>query len=161
MNIRSFKSDLEMGLSKELEVIDMLKLNWEEEVDIRNTKDIYGDDYYIYDFEAKSGTSWELKSRRVRKNQYDTTIVPVSKVRITDKKQIFVFNFTDATCMIEYDKAIWDTFEIRDVSTWRLGKVDFPKPHYHIPVHLLEDLLRVISIPKEFPSYEEKQEIYV
>ena len=69
MSIRSFKADLEMGLQKELEVIDMLKLNWEDEVDIRNTKDIYGDDYYIYDFEAQSGTSWELKSRRIRKNQ--------------------------------------------------------------------------------------------
>ena len=49
---RSFKNDLKFGLEKELEVVDMLQLNWEDEADIRNTKDIYGDDYYIYDFES-------------------------------------------------------------------------------------------------------------
>ena len=75
---RSFKNDLKFGLDKELEVVDMLKLNWEDEADIRNTKDIYGDDYYIYDFEANSGTSWELKSRRCKKDTYSTTIVPVA-----------------------------------------------------------------------------------
>tara|TARA_R110000751_G_scaffold12138_1_gene41835 strand:- start:606 stop:1097 length:492 start_codon:yes stop_codon:yes gene_type:complete len=158
MNNRSFKNDLAMGLEKELEVIDMLKLNWEDEVDIRNTKDIYGDDYYIYDFEAQSGTSWELKSRRIKKNQYSTTIVPVSKVRDTTKKQVFVFNFTDATCKIDYAKHLWDTFEIKNVTTFRLGKVDYPKPHYHIPVRLLEDLVRVHTIePITFPPYDEEK----
>lgn len=158
--LRSFKNDLKMGLEKELEVVDILKLNWEDEEDIRNTKDIYGDDYYIYDFEAKSGTSWELKSRRIAKNQYDTTIVPVHKVRKTDKKQVFVFNFTDACCSLDYDKELWDTFEIKDVKVWRYGKVDKPTPHYFIPVDKLTDLVRCIKFPsvetfithKELPS---------
>jgi hypothetical protein len=144
--LRSFKNDLRFGLEKELEVIDILKLNFDDEIDIQSTKDIYGDDYYIYDFEAKSGTSWELKSRRIRKNQFLTTIVPVSKVRDTDKKQIFVFNFTDACCSIDYDKELWDKFEIRDVSTQRFGKLDLPKPHYHIPIKHLTDLVRVHRI---------------
>ena len=146
-NFRSFKNDLKYGLDRELEVVDMLKLNWEDEVDIRNTKDIYGDDYYIYDFEANSGTSWELKSRRCNKNTYPTTIVPVAKVRQTDKKQIFVFNFQDATCSLDYDKELWDTFEIKDVMTYRWGKVDKPKPHYHIPIDKLTDLIRTIKFP--------------
>ena len=157
---RSFKNDLKYGLDKELEVVDMLKLNWEDEADIRNTKDIYGDDYYIYDFEANSGTSWELKSRRCNKHTYPTTIVPVSKVRDTDKKQVFVFNFKDACCSLDYDKDLWDTFVIADVMTYRYGKVDKPKPHYHIPIDKLTDLLKVMKFPsvetfithKELPS---------
>ena len=108
---RSFKNDLTFGLEKEIEVIDIIKLNFDDEVDIQNTKDIYGDDYYIYDFEAKSGSSWELKARRIKKYQYPTTIVPVSKIRITDKKQFFIFNFTDACCSIEYNKELWDFLE--------------------------------------------------
>lgn len=145
--VRSFKNDLMFGLEKELEVIDMLKLNWEEEVDIRNTKDIYNNKHYIYDFEANSGTSWELKSRRCNKHTYPTTIVPVSKIRMTDKKQIFVFNFADACCSLDYDKDLWDTFLIKDVMTYRFGIVDKPKPHYHIPVELLTDLLRCYTFP--------------
>lgn len=144
--LRSFKNDLRFGLEKELEVIDILKMNFDDEVDIQSTKDLYDDEYYIYDFEAKSGTSFELKSRRIRKNQFPTTIVPVSKVRDTDKKQIFVFNFTDACCSIEYEKELWDTFEIRDVSTNRFGKLDLPKPHYFLPIKYLKDLVRIHKI---------------
>ena len=147
MSIRSFKNDLKMGLDKELEVVDILKLNWDDEVNIQNTKDLYNDDYYIYDFEANSGTSWELKSRRCNKHTYPTTIVPVSKVRQTDKKQVFVFNFKDACCSLDYDKELWDTFEIKDVETYRYGKIDRPKPHYHIPVCILIDLVRVLQFP--------------
>ena len=155
--IRSFKNDLKMGLEKELEVIDILKLNWEDEEDIKNTKDIYGDDYYIYDFEANSGTSWELKSRRCNKHTYPTTIVPVSKVRDTDKKQVFVFNFKDATCSLDYEKELWDTFEVKDVMTYRYGIRDRPKPHYHIPVDKLTDLVRVMKFPsvESFVKYKE------
>ena len=159
MEVRSFNNDLNFGLEKELEIIDILKLNFDDEVDIRNTKDIYNDEFYIYDFEAKSGTTFELKSRRVKKNDYPTTIVPVSKVRDTDKKQLFIFNFTDACCSIEYDKEVWSKFLIKDVSTWRFGKIDIPKPHYHIPVNLLEDLLRTYNFParesisKNIPIY--------
>jgi len=140
---RSFKNDLQYGLEKELEVIDILKLNFEDERNIRTTKDIYGDDYYIYDFEAESGTAFELKSRRVRKFQYPSTIVPVSKIRETDKKQIFIFNFTDACCSIEYNKELWDKFEVKNVSTQRFGKLDLPKPHFHIPIKHLKDLVKI------------------
>lgn len=144
--LRSFKNDLRYGLEKELEVIDILKLNFDDEPDIQSTKDLYNDEFYIYDFEAKSGTSFELKSRRIKKNQFPTTIVPVSKVRDTDKKQIFVFNFVDACCSIEYEKELWDTFEIRDVSTTRYGKLDLPKPHYFLPIKHLTDLVRIHKI---------------
>ena len=57
-------------------------------------------------------------------------------------------------------KRIADTFVIADVMTYRYGKVDKPKPHYHIPVVILKDLVRCIKFPsvetfithKELPS---------
>ena len=111
------------------------------EDDFLNTKDLYNDPYYIYDFEGTTNkTSIEMKSRRVKKNTYPTTILPVSKIRNTDKAQLFVFNFTDACCYIEYDKKIFDTFQIRHFTTERFGIVDKPKPHYCI---YIKDLIEI------------------
>lgn len=145
--MKSYKSDKSFGLSKELEVIDMLKMNFCEiydEEDIQDTKTLYQDEFYPYDFEGSTNkTCFELKSRRVKKRQYPTTIIPVSKVRNTDKKQIFVFNFTDNCSYIEYNKELFDTFQIQHITTERFGIVDKPKPHFCIPVNLLIDLLNI------------------
>jgi len=145
--VRSLANDLSFGLNQELEVVDMLKMNFCEmynEDDFKNTKDLYQDDFYPYDFEGTTnGTSIEMKSRRVRKHTYPTTIIPVAKIRQTDKPQLFVFNFTDACSYIEYDKGLFNTFQIRNFTTERFGIVDKPKPHYCIPVNLLVDLVRV------------------
>ena len=148
--IRSLANDLRFGLDKELEVVDMLKLNFCDlynEDDIKNTKDLYQDEYYPYDYEGTSrGTCFEMKSRRVKKHQYSTTIIPVHKVRKTDKKQIFIFNFTDNCSYIEYDQELFRTFQQRDITTERFGTIDKPKPHYLIPVKLLIDLVNVYKL---------------
>ena len=145
--MRSLRNDLKFGLDKELEVVDMLKFNFCEmydEADIQDTKTLYKDEFYPYDFEGSTnGTCFELKSRRVKKNQYPTTIIPVSKARDTDKKQLFIFNFTDNCSYIEYNKELFDTFQIQNIKTERYGIVDKPKPHFCIPINLLIDLLNV------------------
>jgi len=147
--MRSLSNDLIFGLGKEKEIVDLLQLNFcdlYDEDEFKNTKELYQDDFYPYDFEGmRNGTSIELKSRRVKKNTYPTTIIPVSKVRNTDKTQLFIFNFTDNCSYIEYDKTIFDTFEVRNITTERFGIVDKPKPHYCIPVHLLIDLINIIK----------------
>ena len=147
--MRSLRNDLKFGLGKELEIVDLLQFNFcdlYDEDEFKNTKDLYQDDFYPYDFEGmRNGTSIELKSRRVKKNTYPTTIIPVSKVRNTTKKQLFIFNFTDNCSYIEYDKTLFDTFEVRNITTERWGVVDKPKPHYCIPVNLLKDLLNIIT----------------
>jgi len=147
--MRSLSNDLIFGLGKEMEIVDLLQLNFcdlYDEDEFKNTKELYQDDFYPYDFEGmRNGTSIELKSRRVKKNTYPTTIIPVSKVRNTDKTQLFIFNFTDNCSYIEYDKTIFDTFEVRNITTERFGIVDKPKPHYCIPVHLLIDLINIIK----------------
>jgi len=143
--LRSFKNDLAFGLAKELEVVDLLKMNFDGEVDIKNTKDLYDDEYYPYDYEGlTTGITFELKSRRVKKYQYDTTIIPVNKIRDNQiPPQMFIFNFTDNCSYIEYDKEKFSKYRIGNVSTTRFGKVDLPKPHYFIPVNHLTDLIQI------------------
>jgi hypothetical protein len=141
MEERSLENDLKFGLSKE-NIESLLKLNFEEE--FKNTKDLYNDPYYPYDFEGlTTKTSVEMKSRRNKKNDYKTTILPVHKIRKTNDKQIFIFNYTDEICFIEYDKEIFDRFEITNVITKRKGIVDKPKPHFCIPITILKSLRNV------------------
>jgi hypothetical protein len=144
-NLRSFKNDLQFGLKNELSTIDILKFNWKEEDDIINTKDLYNDDFYPYDFEGTSSKiSFELKSRRCNKKTYDTTIIPVHKIRETEKNQIFVFKFLDICSYIQYDKELFKKYEIKNVSVFRYGRRDKPTPHYHINIDDLKDLFNPI-----------------
>lgn len=145
----SFKNDLAYGLAKELEVVDLLKMHFDGEADIKNTKDLYDDEFYPYDYEGlTTGMTFELKSRRVKKRQYDTTIIPVAKVRTNQiPPQLFVFNFTDNCSYITYDEERFRGYRIGDVCTTRWGKVDMPKPHYFIPVGDLIDLVQVYRSP--------------
>jgi hypothetical protein len=67
--------------------------------------DYENDDYLI-----------ELKSRNNKSNFYKTTIIGYNKIKYglkNNKKMIFVFKFTDKVQYIEYDKDIFDTFEIK------------------------------------------------
>lgn len=145
--LRSFKADLAFGLEKEVEVIDLLKMNFDGEADIKNTKDLYNDDYYPYDYEGlTTGMTFELKSRRVRKEAYGTTIIPVAKVRKNQiPPQLFIFNFTDVCSYIPYNEERFSKYKIADVATTRFGKVDIPKPHYFIPVKDLTDLIHIYT----------------
>ena len=147
--MRSLRNDLNFGLGKEMEIVDMLQFNFcdlYDEDEFKNTKDLYQDDFYPYDFEGmKNGTSIELKSRRVKKNTYPTTIIPVCKVRNTSKKQLFIFNFTDNCSYIEYDAEVFSKYKIADVTTERWGVVDNPKPHYFIEIKDLKDLINIYT----------------
>ena len=84
--VRSLANDLKFGLSNEELILPCLKTYWNDDT-ILNTKGIYGDEYFPYDFENEKGWSWEVKSRRNSKTKYPTTILPVHKIRKTDKKQ--------------------------------------------------------------------------
>ena len=55
--IRSLNNDLKFGLLKEINILPTIQYTWKEENNIRNTKDIYNDDFYPYDFESVNFTS--------------------------------------------------------------------------------------------------------
>ena len=136
--------DKQFGVSNEYNMVDKINNFFRpiyNEADIKNTKDIYKDEYYPYDFEGTTNkTSFELKSRRNRKNQYPTTLLASHKVRKNaEGKQIFIFTFTDSNTYIEYDEKLFSTFAQNVVYQNRLNKKDIPRLHYYIPVKLLID----------------------
>jgi len=58
----------------------------------------------------------ELKTRFNYYNTFPTTIIPLFKINYglsLNKKMIFLFNFKDGLYYINYDKNIFDTFEIK------------------------------------------------
>jgi len=144
MNIkRSLTNDLKFGLLKEIDIVPTIQGNWIDEINIMNTKDKYDDEYYPYDFESECLTSWEVKSRRVSKNHYPTTIIPVHKIRDVETPQYFVFNFTDTCSYIKYDKELFKTFSTRMIKVDRFGGNPNPVNHYEIPINKLIDLIRI------------------
>lgn len=141
--IRSLNNDLKFGLLKEINILPTIQYTWKEENNIRNTKDIYNDDFFPYDFESVNFTSWEVKSRRITKHHYPTTIIPVHKIRNVETPQFYVFNFTDTCCYIEYDVELFKTFKKRMINVIRLGGSSNPVNHYEIPVNELIDMIRI------------------
>jgi len=140
---RTFKKDLEFGLSKEEPVRKLLKKYFRDEEDIINTKDLYNNEFCKYDYEGiTTKKRYEVKSRTTKKNQYPTTILPVHKItsQTTKNGLIIIFNFTDKCSYIEYDKNIFKTFEKKTFKIIREGKYDPPTPHFLIPVDMLIDI---------------------
>jgi len=138
--IRSLTNDLKFGLNNEESLAKLIQgfCGKYGENKFINTKELYNDVYCAWDWEGDiNGTHIEMKSRRNKKHQYPTTILPCHKIQKTDKKQLFIFHFTDESCYIEYDADLFSTFSTQMVSTYRLGIKDYPKNHFCIPVSKL------------------------
>ena len=80
---------------------------------LKNIKDRFGCDirkieenYSLFDYTNDKNIFIELKSRRVSKNQYPTTMVGYNKIKMCEKNPtntyFFVFNFTDGAYFWEY-----------------------------------------------------------
>lgn len=136
--LRSFNDDYKYGMNKEDIMETKLRLLFNDE-SITNTKMLYGDTFKKWDFEAKDGRKWELKSRRNTKNRYPTTIIPCHK-KISGAELYYVFQFTDKICYIKFDEELFNTFEIRTIQVVRNGRYDPPTDHFCIPVNLLIDI---------------------
>jgi len=135
--------DKQFGVSNEYKLVDKINNFFKpiyNEEDIKNTKELYNDEWYGYDYEGLTNkTSFELKSRRNKKNAFPTTLLACHKIRKTDSKQIFIFSFSDNDCYIEYDEILFKTFYTQMIYQNRLNKKDIPRLHYYIPVKLLKD----------------------
>lgn len=80
----------------------------------------------------------ELKSRRIAYNQYPTVFIGENKIKAFDKNDIdyyCFFSFTDGLYYIKYNKEMFDTFDIEEMSRrdewWKKSRV------VNIPMNLL------------------------
>jgi hypothetical protein len=134
---RNFQDDLKYGLSRENAVMLKLRQHFADE-SIKNTKELYNDEYCGWDYESLGGLKWEVKSRRCCLKTYPTTILPVHKGEWGGNKDLyFCFNFVDGLYYIPYDATLFNTFSTRMMKIERAGKYDPPTLHYEIPISLL------------------------
>jgi hypothetical protein len=138
--MRSYKEDLELGINKEEDVLEILKCYFNDN-SIINTKEIYSK-YCTYDFiSIEYNNKYELKTRRNTKTQYDTTLIPIDKIILNKKNNLyFIFSFTDKLCYIKYDKEKFESFIKKTIKINRIGIIDPYRIHYMIPIELLIDI---------------------
>ena len=136
---RTFSDDLNLGYKSEDELLPILNNFFSDE--FVNTKELYGDKYFNYDFEGKtSGMRVELKSRRNRFDDYPTTLMPVHKCVSMDLcPNLFVFNFSDGLYYTEWNTNRFNMYEKKMILCKRKGRTDY-REHYMVPI---ADLIRI------------------
>lgn len=131
--MRTVQDDLKFGYNNENDIINLLNSTFSDV--FKNTKELYGA-YHNYDFEGSNGKKIEMKSRRVRYNDFPTTIIPVHKCKNVNAPNLFVFQFIDGVYYIEYDEIKFNDYEIKNIVSNRQNKFE-NKPHYFIPIQNL------------------------
>lgn len=136
---RTLNDDLVLGDRNESEILPILN-NFFNDTFV-NTKELYGDKYFNYDFEGKTtGMRVELKTRRNRFDDYPTTLMPVHKcVSIDLCPNLFVFNFSDGMYYTEWNTNRFNTYEKKMILCKRKDKTDY-REHYMVPI---DDLIKI------------------
>ena len=150
MYIMLVKADFDYGIISEKKNIDIL-------TDFFKTKLIKDPFRYAsFDFHNEDKSMYlELKSRKINKNQYPTTVISQLKIdsiikeNIQTRKYYFVFKYLDALCYIEYDKEVFKDFKVDDTYLQR----GYKEKVCYIPVNKLKE----IKIKIELSSESEKE----
>ncbi len=100
--------------------------------------------FAVFDFENPTKTVFvELKTRRIKHNTYDTTIVGLNKIafceQVGDVNYWFAFCYTDGIYVIKYDKELFDKFDVSHeyIRGPRNDVYNRPQSVAFIPVSLL------------------------
>jgi hypothetical protein len=128
--MRSFQEDYSFGIKNEDKILPIIngyfKDNIKKSTSTMSKNDYYGDKY-IY----------ELKSRTNKYDAYPTTLLGYNK-RPDDKKQHFLFSFSDGLYTIEYSQELFSTFETKPFCrNQRSDYNDKPMLYYFIPINKL------------------------
>lgn len=116
-----------MEYGKQNEILILPKLNEYFKSDIKLSEN---------DFEKYDGSDdnniYEIKTRRIIKNAYSTTLLTYHKIIDNDKPLIIIFNFVDYISYIKYDEDKFNTYEKKLFCRGRVGEQY--KDHIFIPV---------------------------
>lgn len=129
--MRSFKSDYSFGKKSEDIVLGKIENHFKD--NIKSVKSQTS----VYDYEGELNI-YELKTRTNTYRAYNTTLLGYNKVISSNKKQIFVFSFTDGLYYIKYDEELFNTFEKKlFVRNQRSDYNDVLKLYIFIPIDKL------------------------
>lgn len=127
----SFQKDYEFGTMNEDRVLDILNEKFGVDGEIRKVHN----KYCAYDF-IGNHYCYELKSRNIKKDDFDTTLLPKSKC--CRDNLIFLFDFTDGLYYIQYDPTLFSKFETKPFKrNPRTGYIDREKDYIYIPTEHL------------------------
>lgn len=115
LSMKTQAADLKFGDRKEVEILPLLKT-----LPHPNAKNLakQSDKYAVMDYCDDTQTVFaELKSRRIRHNQYPTAIIGFNKIREAKKreangaKSFFCWCYSDGVYYLPYDTELFDTFQ--------------------------------------------------
>jgi hypothetical protein len=125
----SYKNDRINGMRAEDAVLPVIREYFKRDISRKTSR------YCKYDYECTE-YKYELKSRSNEYRKYPTTIIGIDK--LVSDMMIFLFSFTDGLYYIEYEKELFDKFEIQKyVRHPRFGIKDVEKDHLFIPIEEL------------------------
>jgi hypothetical protein len=132
----TFASDYSFGTAKEIPTMPLLESFFNTSLKCRGGYAVF--DYDNEETKSNNVLHIDLKSRRIRHDQYATAIIGANKVEFAEKNPNrtywFVFKYLDGLYGIKYTKELFDTFAHTDFS--RGDRSDFhntPQHCYFIP----------------------------
>jgi hypothetical protein len=132
----STADDVALGLSSEDRNINIIQ----RLVGCGITKD--ENRFASFDFHNAERTVFaELKTRRIRHDQYPTTLISADKIAHIEegKDYYFIWAYVDGMYYLKYDPEVWSTFECKMYRRFdRSDRREFPKPHIFVPCELLK-----------------------
>lgn len=133
----AFKRDYEYGRNAEDSILTTLRRYFADDTIVKAE-----DKYSRYDYTSTGGTKYELKCRRLKRNRFATTMLPLGKLLAENPTgNIFLFKFDDGLFYIPYDKETFSTFTIAPYCRQdRLG-YDTEQDYIFIPVNLLTQII--------------------
>jgi hypothetical protein len=150
---KHYEADFKFGTANQKKVYPILKTHFGE--DLKETTEQYAK----YDF-YNDNAYFELKTRKVSKSCYPTTLLTCNKIQDCNKEQYFIFSFTDELCFIKYDKELFSTFQRNKYS--RENKEEDMVDYLFIPIGELKSIQRIkpdayksihsSSLSRDFPS---------
>jgi hypothetical protein len=125
-----YANSYKFGKAEELKVLPVIQDFFKREIQI------YPENFSKYDFFDEK-YEYELKSRKVNKTAYPTTMLTFNKLE-TNKPLILLFNFRDKLCYIEYEQEKFQKYFKQMFS--RAGIKADEKEHIYIPIGDLKDI---------------------
>jgi len=128
-----FEQDYRFGIEQQSKVLPLLKEYFGRDIKEEIAK---WSKYDFYDDQAL----YELKTRKIRKRDYPTTLMTCNKVCTNEKDLFFVFNFSDELCYIPYNEEFFRAFEKRPYS--RIDAEYDKKDYFFIPIDKLTTIMK-------------------
>jgi len=131
----AFNRDYEFGRRAEESILDTLR-NFFADPTITPSNDKYD----RYDF-AGAGRKYELKTRRLTRQRFATTMLPLGKLLSENPEgNIFLFQFTDGLYYIPYNAEQFSTFTVAPYCRQDRAGYDTEQDYIFIPVNLLTEI---------------------